>query len=75
MEIARVPVEPNAVGAELGLTEPAFRIRVRIDELPRHASRAAEALRPGMTVSAALVQERRSLWAMLFNPLAGLSGR
>ena len=75
LEIARVPVEPNAVGAELGLTEPAFRIRVRIDELPRHAARAAEALRPGMTVSAALVQERRSLWAMLFNPLAGLSSR
>jgi len=26
-------------------------------------------LRPGMTVSASLVLERRNLWQMLFNPL------
>lgn len=75
LEVSRVSVEPNAVGADLGLTEPAFRIRVRIDEMPHNAERAAEALRPGMTVSAALIQEKRSLWEMLFNPVAGVFGR
>ena len=75
LEVSRVPVEPGSIGADLGLTEPAFRIRVRIDELPRGATRIAQALRPGMTVGAALVQERRSLWEMFFNPMASAFGR
>ncbi len=74
-EVSRVSVEPSSIGTDLGLTEPAFRIRVRIDELPRNADRIAQALRPGMTVSAALVQERRSLWEMFFNPMASAFGR
>lgn len=74
LEVSRVPVEPNAIGADLGLTEPAFRVRVRIDELPNRAGRAAEALRPGMTVSARLVQERRSLGELLFGPIGRGAG-
>jgi membrane fusion protein len=65
--VSRVPVEASAIDSDLGITEPVFRIRVRLDRMP---PRAAEdrLLRPGMTLSANLVLERRSFWEILFNP-------
>jgi membrane fusion protein len=69
--VSRVPIEPSALDSALGIQEPVFRIRVAIDEaVPRLAGGAAARLRPGMTLSANLVLERRSLWEVLFNPVA-----
>ena len=65
---SRVPIEPSAIDAALGLTEPVFRVRVRIDQMPPRIP-AGRQLRPGMTLSANLVLERRSLWEILFNPV------
>jgi membrane fusion protein len=68
--VARVPIEPAALDAALGIQEPVFKIRVAID---RAVPRLPEArLRPGMTLSANLVLERRSLWELLFNPFRSL---
>jgi membrane fusion protein len=68
--VARVPIEPASLDAALGIQEPVFRIRVAIE---RAVPRLPEArLRPGMTVSANLVLERRSLWELLFNPFRSL---
>jgi membrane fusion protein len=65
--VSRVPVEASAIDADLGIAEPVFRIRVRLDGMPTRASKG-QSLRPGMTLSASLVLERRSFWEILFNP-------
>lgn len=65
--VSRVPVEASAIDSDLGITEPVFRIRVRLDRMPPRASQG-QALRPGMTLSANLVLERRSFWEIIFNP-------
>ncbi|HEX8573762.1 MAG TPA: HlyD family efflux transporter periplasmic adaptor subunit [Allosphingosinicella sp.] len=65
--VSRVPVEASAIDSDLGITEPVFRVRVRLDGMPPRAS-GGQALRPGMTLSANLVLERRSFWEILFNP-------
>jgi membrane fusion protein len=70
-EVARVPTEPSAVDGQLGVEEPVFRIRVAIDRLAPRATAAERNLRPGMTLSANLVLERRSLWEVVFNPFIG----
>lgn len=65
--VSRVPVEASAIDSDLGITEPVFRIRVRLDRMPPRAGEG-QALRPGMTLSANLVLERRSFWEIIFNP-------
>jgi membrane fusion protein len=68
--VSRVPIEPSALDSALGIEEPVFRIRVAIDEaVPKLGGDAGALLRPGMTLSANLVLERRSLWEVLFNPI------
>lgn len=68
--ISRVAIEPSALDSALGIEEPVFRIRVAIDEAVPRLDEAAARLRPGMTLSANLVLERKSLWEALFNPIA-----
>ena len=67
--VSRVPVEPNSLSPDLNIQEPVFRIRVRLDQLPPRAARVEQAIRPGMTLTANLVLEHRSLWEMLFFPI------
>lgn len=65
--VSRVPVEAAAIDADLGISEPVFRIRVRLESMPPRAT-LEHLLRPGMTLSANLVLERRSFWEIVFNP-------
>ena len=71
--IASVPVEPAALDSALAIQEPVFRIRVAIDQAVPGLAEAQ--LRPGMTLNANLLLERRSLWATIFNPVAGALSR
>ncbi|HEX8528051.1 HlyD family secretion protein [Allosphingosinicella sp.] len=70
-EVSRVPTEPGSLDAQLGIEEPVFRIRVAIDRMAPRAAAADRQLRPGMTLSANLVLERRRLWEVFFNPFVG----
>lgn len=70
-EVSRVPTEPTNLDPGLGIQEPVFRIRVRIDELPPRLPVERRNLRPGMTLGANLVLENRSLWQVLFGPIMG----
>ena len=70
-EVSRVPTEPTNLDPGLGIQEPVFRIRVRIDELPPRLPQERRNLRPGMTLGANLVLETRSLWQVLFGPIMG----
>lgn len=74
-EVSRVPTEPSNLDPGLGIEEPVFRIRVRLDELAPRIPAERRALRPGMTLSANLVLERRSLWQVLFGPISGAVAR
>lgn len=67
--IARVPTDPASLDRTLGIEEPVFRIRVAIASAPA-AALSEGRLRAGMTLTANLVLERRSLWQVLFNPFA-----
>jgi len=67
--VSRVPTEPTSLDSTLGIEEPVFRIRVRIDEMAPRVPASRRAMRPGMTLTANLVLERRSLWEMLFSPV------
>jgi membrane fusion protein len=68
-EVSRVATDPAALDAQLGIQEPVFRIRVRIDEVAPRLPGAEARLRPGMTLGANLLLERRRLWDLLFNPV------
>src|SRR4051812_9331851 len=70
--VSRTPIEPAALDSALGIQEPVFRIRVAIDQAVPRLPDAAARLRPGMTLTANLVLERRSLWEVLFNPFRSL---
>jgi membrane fusion protein len=68
--VSRVPVQAGASDAKLDDKEPMFRIRVAIDQAVPKLAAARTGLRPGMTLSANLILERRRLWEVLFNPIA-----
>ena len=69
--VSRVPTEPTNLDANLNIQEPVFRIKVRIDQFPPRLPPEQRFMRPGMTVTANLVLERRSLWEVLFSPFLG----
>lgn len=70
--VSRVPIEPASLDSALGISEPVFRVRVAIEKAVPRLPEAAARLRPGMTLSANLMLERRNLWEVLFNPFRNL---
>lgn len=74
-DVSRVPIEPRNIGLDLGSNEPVFRIRARVEHMPARTPVPADALRPGMTISASLVLEERNLWQVLFGPLVEAMNR
>ena len=67
--VAQVSTEPETLDPGLQITEPVFRIRTRIERLSAGSQIARSALRPGMTLTAKLETERRSLWQVLLGPV------
>ncbi len=67
--VASVPTEPAALDQGLGIKEPVFRIRVAIDPRGLTGAAADRPLRSGMTLSANLLLERRSLWEVFLDPV------
>jgi len=67
--VASVPTEPAALDPGLGITEPVFRVRVRVDSRPVGGAAVDRPLRAGMTLNANLLLERRSLWEVFLDPV------
>ena len=67
--VSDVPIDPTTLDQGLGITEPVFRIRVAIDGGGLTGPAAQRPLRPGMTLSASLLGERRRLWEVFFDPV------
>jgi membrane fusion protein len=67
--VSDVPTDPASLSKDLGITEPVFRVRVAVDAPPQHGDAAAQAIRPGMTLQANLLLERRRLWEVFLDPV------
>ncbi|QNQ08194.1 HlyD family secretion protein [Sphingomonas alpina] len=68
--ISATPTDPVLVDPGLKITDPVYRVRVRVDRVagPR-ATAGLGQLRPGMTLNADLVLEQRKLWEVFFDPI------
>jgi membrane fusion protein len=69
VEISRMAIDGRTLEPQLALEEPVFKVRVAIDSMPG-AALNGDRLRAGMTLTANVELERRSLWELLFNPFA-----
>jgi membrane fusion protein len=68
--LSSVPTDPGAIAATTGMSiqEPVYRMRVRIDQTGG-TSANDRPLKPGMTLSANLITERRRLWEVFLDPI------
>ena len=73
--VSQAVLSPNEVIGRTTLTEPAYRVTVRLDRQAIDAFGRRVALQPDMTLKADIVLEGRSLLAWLFEPLLSVRGR
>lgn len=67
--VSEVPTLQGNLPDVAGAAEPMYRIRVALDMTAFEKRNRALALRPGMTLSANLVLEERSLWEVFLAPV------
>lgn len=74
VQVSRSALSPAEAATLLGqnITTPLYRVLVSLDRQTINAYGTAEALKPGMALSADLLLDRRSLWQWVFEPLYGL---
>lgn len=58
-----------------GPNEALYRIRVKLDSQSVQAYGEAEAIKPGMTLEADILQDRRKIWEWILAPLLAMSPR
>ncbi len=73
--VSQAVLSPNEVIGKVALSEPAYRVTVRLDRQDIDAFGRRVALQPDMTLKADIVLEGRSLVAWLFEPLISVRGR
>ncbi|QRM27833.1 HlyD family secretion protein [Microvirga sp. VF16] len=73
--VSQAVLSPSDVIGRVALTEPAYRVTVRLDRQDIEAFGRRVALQPDMTLKADIVLEGRSLVAWLFEPLISVRGR
>lgn len=84
VDVSRTPFAPNELPTNLATTilsnaqqhvggfntnEALYRIRVALDKQTIHAYGREQALKPGMTLDADIVQDRRRIWEWILEPL------
>ncbi|MCC5827228.1 HlyD family efflux transporter periplasmic adaptor subunit [Alkalimonas sp.] len=73
-EISQTVLLPDEV-TDMQLTEPSYRVRVRLSEQQILAYNRELPLRAGMTLDGDIITERRSLLQWLFDPIYSLKGQ
>lgn len=68
-QVSRAAVNPKEYSAPIQFQEASYVVRVRLPRQGLDPDGKSLALRPGMTVSATLITDRRTLWQWLFDPL------
>jgi membrane fusion protein len=76
LEVSRSATAPSELTGVLGRTisEPLYRVLVELDQQTVSAYGKAEPLKPGMTVDADILLDRRRLIEWVLEPLYGVSG-
>lgn len=69
VRISDTVLSPDELPLGLGLEEPAYKASVRLDKNRVEAFGRSFALRPGMALSAEIIQERRTFLQFLMEPL------
>lgn len=74
VQVSRSALSPAEAASLLGqnIATPLYRVLVALDRQNIDAYGKAEALKPGMALSADILLDRRSLWQWVFEPLYGL---
>lgn len=74
VQVSRSALSPGEVASLVGQKAgvPLYRVLVALDHQTIEAYGKAEALKPGMALSADILLDRRSLWQWVFEPLYGL---
>jgi membrane fusion protein len=73
--VSQAVLSPDEVIGKVALSEPAYRVTVRLDRQAVDAFGRSVPLQPDMTLKADIVLEGRSLVAWLFEPLISVRGR
>nr|WP_246408279.1 HlyD family efflux transporter periplasmic adaptor subunit [Microvirga lupini] len=73
--VSQAVLSPNDVIGKVSLSEPAYRVTVRLDRQVIDAFGREVPLQPDMSLKADIVLEGRSLVAWLFEPLISVRGR
>ncbi|WP_210254015.1 HlyD family efflux transporter periplasmic adaptor subunit [Microvirga arsenatis] len=73
--VSQAVLSPHEIIGRTTLTEPAYRVTVRLDRQAVDAFGREVPLQPDMTLKADIVLEGRSLVAWLFEPLISVRGR
>lgn len=81
--VSRTPVAPQdlpagmaqALLAAAGANEPLYRVTVALASQSLAAYGQAQPLRPGMTLDADVIQERRAIWEWVLEPLLAAQAR
>lgn len=73
--VSQAVLSPSEIIGRTTLTEPAYRVSVRLDRQAIDAFGREVPLQPDMTLKADIVLEGRSLVAWLFEPLISVRGR
>lgn len=82
VDVSRTPFAPaelpaNIAGTVFGnaASEGLYRIRVRLERQTIQVYGESQAIKPGMTLEADIVQDRRRIWEWIAEPLLALSPR
>jgi membrane fusion protein len=73
--VSRTVWSPGEKVGPVTVTEPVYRVDVRLDHQQVQMGKQQLALRPGMAISADILQEKRRIWEWVFEPLLSLRQR
>jgi membrane fusion protein len=77
-KVARVSETVWSPGEKVGpmtVREPVYRVDVRLDAQYVMSGEQKLSLRPGMSINADILQEKRKVWEWVFEPILALKGR
>jgi membrane fusion protein len=73
--VSRTVWSPGEKVGQVTVKEPVYRVDVRLDAQHVLAGEQKLALRPGMSVNADILQEKRKVWEWVFEPVLSLKER
>ncbi len=73
--VSRTVWSPGEKVGPATVREPVYRVDVKLDSQSVASGAQTLALRPGMSVNADILQEKRKVWEWVFEPILSLKGR